>query len=181
MLQDSYFNIKLPISPNHKIDEQLYQELSVLYDAVRVLVEQISYLRYGVNRGVGQISQNDLVDLQTTTSVKCAISVGANTLLHLRPNNSGELEAIVADASLGFWANAFSTAASANGKVSAKFPTGIIAGFNSLIPGKTYYLSIGGTLTALPPVTNKLIQEIGLAISPTEIVWTFVPPIFTGA
>lgn len=78
-----------------------------------------------------------------------------------------------ADASNDRPANGFVIASVANGASGTVFFEGIITGFSGLTPGARYFLSdaVAGTITATAVTlgAGKISQEIGVAISATEM------------
>lgn len=88
-------------------------------------------------------------------------------------NVSGTGQIRKADASNDRPANGFVTAAISNGATGTVFFEGVIPGFSGLTPGSRYFLSdsvAGGvTATAVAAGAGKISQEIGVAISATEI------------
>lgn len=174
---DVFFNFQIPQTPQYSKNQELYIELEQLYNAIRQLAEQISYLRYGINRGVGQLAGNELVVVKQKIIVKSLIPLQPNTLVHIRPTQNGELEAVIADITQNLWANGFTTSTTNNGQVEVTCGCGAISSFSGLVPGKLYYLSVAGTVVGAPLAGATMQQEIGIASDANTILWSFRPPI----
>lgn len=102
-------------------------------------------------------------------------NLSAGDLVNLY-NDTGTIKARKADASNGRRANGFVLSSVTSPANATVYLEGLITGLSSLTPGAAYYLSGGtaGAATATAPTTTgHLSQEIGIAVSDTEI--TFEP------
>jgi len=100
-------------------------------------------------------------------------------------NDGGTLKVRKADASqanAGYRAHGFVLASvTANGSNTASvYIEGIITGLSSLTPGATYYLSgsaAGGITATAPTTAGHCVQEVGVALSDTELGFEAQQPI----
>ena len=100
-------------------------------------------------------------------------------------NDSGTLKARKADASqtnAGYRAHGFVlSSVTANGSNTASvYVEGIVTGLSGLTPGATYFLSgaTAGAITATAPTTaGHIAQEVGVALSATELAFEAQQPI----
>jgi len=87
-------------------------------------------------------------------------------------NVTGTITARKADASNGRRAMGFVLASSTSGNNATVYLDGTITGLSSLTPGAIYYLSAataGGVVSTAPSTAGQISQEIGPALSATEI------------
>jgi hypothetical protein len=87
-------------------------------------------------------------------------------------NDSGTVKARKADASNGRRAHGFVLAATTSPANATVYLDGTITGLTGLTPGAAYYLSgaTAGAVTATAPTTASYIsQEVGIALSSTEL------------
>lgn len=87
-------------------------------------------------------------------------------------DNSGTLTARKADASNGRRAHGYVVAGTTSGQNATVYQDGIITGLSGLTPGAPQYLSasVAGGITETPPTTGgHIVQEVGYAISDTEM------------
>lgn len=99
-------------------------------------------------------------------------------------NDSGTLKARKADASqanAGYRAHGFVLASvTANGSNTASvYVEGIVTGLSSLTPGATYFLSgtAGAITTTAPTTAGHCVQEVGVALSDTELAFEAQQPV----
>jgi hypothetical protein len=118
--------------------------------------------------------------LGATTKVAATTeSLSAGDLVNLF-NDSGTIKARKADASNGRRAIGFVLSAVTSPNNATVYLDGTITGLTSLTPGAAYYLSgsTAGAATATAPTTSGYIsQEIGIALSATEINFEEQQPI----
>jgi len=106
-----------------------------------------------------------------TKSIAASENLAAGDLVNLW-NDAGTIKARKADASNGRRANGFVLNAVTSGNNATVYFEGTITGLSSLTPGAVMFLSgsSAGTATATAPSTSgQIVQEIGVAISATEI------------
>lgn len=105
-------------------------------------------------------------DAKTMTASE---AIAARDLVNV--SNTGEIRK--ADASNDRPANGFVLGAIANGATGTVYFEGVITGLSALTPGGRYFLSDavpgGITATAVTAGAGKISQEIGVAISATEV------------
>lgn len=102
-------------------------------------------------------------------------NISAGDLVNLY-NNAGTINARKADASNGRRAVGFVLSAVTSGNNATVYLDGNITGLTSLTPGAVLYLSgsaAGGLTSTAPSTSGYISQEIGVALSATEV--TFEP------
>ncbi len=119
-------------------------------------------------------------------SVTASEAIAARDLVSLH-NNAGTTNVRRADASVASaarQAHGIALAAAASGaQCSVLLGLGIISGFTGLTPGQTLFVSgvTPGATTATPPTTaGHTLQQIGIAISATEVFLLIQEPIIRG-
>ena len=115
----------------------------------------------------------------TTKLAATTESLSAGDLVNLF-NDSGTIKARKADASNGRRAVGFVLSAVTSPNNATVYLDGTITGLTGLTPGAPYYLSgaTAGAATATAPTTSGYIsQEIGIALSATEINFEEQQPI----
>jgi hypothetical protein len=115
----------------------------------------------------------------TTKLAATTESLSAGDLVNLF-NDSGTIKARKADASNGRRAVGFVLSAVTSPNNATVYLDGTITGLTGLTPGAAYYLSgaTAGAATATAPTTSGYIsQEIGIALSATEINFEEQQPI----
>jgi len=115
----------------------------------------------------------------TTKLAATTENLSAGDLVNLY-NDSGTIKARKADASNGRRAHGFVLSAVTSPNNATVYLDGTITGLTSLTPGAAYYLSgsTAGAATATAPTTSGYIsQEIGVALSATEINFEEQQPI----
>jgi hypothetical protein len=115
----------------------------------------------------------------TTKLAATTESLSAGDLVNLF-NDSGTIKARKADASNGRRAHGFVLSAVTSPNNATVYLDGTITGLTGLTPGAAYYLSgaTAGAATATAPTTSGYIsQEIGIALSATEINFEEQQPI----
>lgn len=115
----------------------------------------------------------------TTKLAATTENLSAGDLVNLY-NDSGTIKARKADASNGRRAHGFVLSAVTSPNNATVYLDGTITGLTSLTPGAAYYLSgsSAGAATATAPTTSGYIsQEIGIALSATEINFEEQQPI----
>jgi len=90
-------------------------------------------------------------------------------------NNGGTINARKADATAtGKQANGFVLAAIASGASGTVYPEeAVITGLSGLTIGATYFLhtTAGGLTTTAPSASGNVVQEVGIALSATELLF----------
>lgn len=115
----------------------------------------------------------------TTKLAATTENLSAGDLVNLY-NDSGTIKARKADASNGRRAHGFVLSSVTSPNNATVYLDGTITGLTSLTPGAAYYLSgsSAGAATATAPTTSGYIsQEIGIALSATEINFEEQQPI----
>jgi hypothetical protein len=131
--------------------------------------------------GSGKLDVSTLpTGIGATTKVAATTeNLSAGMLVNLF-NDSGTIKARKADASNGRRAHGFVLSGSTTPNNATVYLDGTITGLTSLTPGAAYYLSgaTAGAATATAPTTAGFIsQEIGIALSATEINFEEQQPI----
>lgn len=106
-----------------------------------------------------------------TKVIAASENLAAGDLVNLW-NDAGTIKARKADASNGRRAHGFVLSAVTSGNNATVYFEGTITGLSSLTPGAIMFLSgsSAGTATSTAPsTTGQIVQEIGVAISATEI------------
>jgi hypothetical protein len=170
-------DINLPETPQFRGDRETWNELDQIYNALSILAEHIAFLRLGIFTTTTPFAQNTPIISNPVEQVQCSPGIQQNSLLHIKMTPTG-LFAELADSSTGKFANGIAKTNEAQGTVQVQLGSGILSGYSGLVPGKTYYLSSFGTFTALPNLSYPIVQQIGTAISATELHWSFVPATF---
>lgn len=114
-----------------------------------------------------------------TKSIVTSENLAAGDLVNVY-NVTGTITARKADASNGRRAHGFVLASSSSGGNATVYFEATITGLSGFTPGATLYLSgdTAGQATATPPSTSgHIVQEIGAAISATEISFEPQQPI----
>ncbi len=115
----------------------------------------------------------------TTKLAATTENLSAGDLVNLY-NDSGTIKARKADASNGRRAHGFVLSSVTSPNNATVYLDGTITGLTGLTPGSAYYLSgsSAGAATATAPTTSGYIsQEIGIALSATEINFEEQQPI----
>ena len=115
----------------------------------------------------------------TTKLAATTENLSAGDLVNLY-NDSGTIKARKADASNGRRAHGFVLSSVTSPNNATVYLDGTITGLTGLTPGAAYYLSgsSAGAATATAPTTSGYIsQEIGIALSATEINFEEQQPI----
>lgn len=105
-----------------------------------------------------------------TKTIEASENLAAGDLVNIYDNTG--VFCRKADASNGRRAGGFVLASVTSGQSATVYCEGAITGLTSLTPGAPYYLSGGtaGAATATAPTTSgHIVQEIGIAVSTTEI------------
>jgi hypothetical protein len=112
-----------------------------------------------------------------TTSVPVGVTLNSQTVVAV--NNAG---LTVADnqtlAHIGKVLGISTNSAIGGGQISIVTSGGVVNGFLGLSVGDTYYLSVNGAITNIVPNTG-FVQQVGTAISTTELAVNLVSPIQT--
>jgi hypothetical protein len=115
----------------------------------------------------------------TTKLAATSENLSAGDIVNLY-NDSGTVKARKADASNGRRAHGFVLASVTSPSNATVYLDGTITGLTSLTPGAAYYLSgaTAGAVTATAPSTSGyLSQEVGIALSTTELNFEEQQPI----
>lgn len=86
-------------------------------------------------------------------------------------NNAGTLNVRKADATLGYSANGFVTAAFAISATATVFFAGLNTGVTGMTTGSPVYLQNAGAGSHTIPATGKLVQKLGTAYSATSVMF----------
>lgn len=106
-------------------------------------------------------------------------SLSAGQLVNLW-NDSGTIKARKADASNGRRAHGFVLTGVTSPNNATVYLDGMITGLTSLTPGATYYLSgatAGAIVSTAPSTSGYISQEVGVALSATELHFEEQQPI----
>lgn len=106
-------------------------------------------------------------------------SLSAGQLVNLW-NDSGTIKARKADASNGRRAHGFVLTGVTSPNNATVYLDGTITGLTSLTPGATYYLSgatAGAIVSTAPSTSGYISQEVGVALSATELHFEEQQPI----
>jgi len=104
-----------------------------------------------------------------SVSVVAKVALSAGNLVNL-VNNSGTVNAQLADCSTGLPAHGYVTAAVASGASGTVYLNGLNASVSGLTPGGYVFLSTAGAVSNTPPSTAGYISQIvGMPLSATEI------------
>lgn len=177
----SPIDIGLPATPAGVPDE-LYEEFNRVYNAIKTLQQKFgSYNGLEVldpTRYITDVNPNptESVQVQRLTPVLGTASVALSAGQFISLNFGAGLVFQKADASAsasqirawGWVPNAIAAGA----KGIAYFQMGINTGFGGLSPSLTYYLSTttpGGITSTKPVAVGTLVQEVGVALSATEL------------
>jgi hypothetical protein len=130
--------------------------------------------------GAGKLD-NSVMPTGIGAETKIAATVenlAAGDLVNLH-NDAGTIKVRKADASNGRRANGFVLSSVTSPANATVYLEGTITGLSSLTPGSVYYLSgTAGAASATAPTTSGHIsQEIGVAVSDTEITFEAQQPI----
>jgi hypothetical protein len=177
MQKEFFFNLELPESSQYQGDPAIWAELEQLTRAIHLLAEQVAFARLGIVRTTNQFSGNSLTAINTLEQLKCVTGISTNQLLHVSATGN-ELIAELADVTQQKFANAIALTNEVGGRLTAQIGGGLITGYSGLTEGKTYYLSVAGTFTAIPSLTAPIIQKVGVAVNNTTLHWQFDPPNF---
>ena len=106
-------------------------------------------------------------------------NISAGDLVNLY-NNAGTINARKADASNNRRAVGFVLSSVTSGNNATVYLDGNITGLSSLTPGAPYYVSgsaAGGVTATAPTISTYISQEVGIALSATEISFEPQQPI----
>lgn len=174
-------------TPDPLENELIYEEFARVYNAIKILQQ-----RLGDFAGAGVLDPSNYLTLNPLFAdsiqihrlqavvVTSADTISAKHFVNLY-NSAGALRARRADATaIGTRAHGWAPEAIANGSKGIIF---LHSGFETgggLTLGATYYLSAatpGGITTVAPAVVGNIRQEIGFALSATELAVRLSTPI----
>lgn len=183
-------NLQLPLVPDG-IPDDLVPAFTSIYNALRALQQAMGDLT-GANFGdPNYLIENTLGTGQTyqianmkMLRVACNGAIGLARLVQLFDSGGGVIQCRLSDASAGVARRVHGitiNATTAAGQVSlvACFEA-YSASFAGLTPGATYYLSTttpGGISTIRTVAAGTLEQEVGFALSGTELIFHAATPI----
>lgn len=179
----------LPGSPSAAIPDELYEEISKIYNAIRILqqkfgtyngLEVLDPSRY-INELAPIFSDSIQVHRMQPILVKASVTIAAGELANLFLSG-GVIQARKSDASaIGTraWGWAPNAIAAADMGI-IYLQGGWNGGFGGLTIGATYYVSAttpGGISTTAPVAVGTIRQEVGIALSATDLYVRISTPI----
>ena len=109
-----------------------------------------------------------------TQTIVASEALAAGDLVNIW-NNAGTRSVRKADASNTRPAHGFVTASVSSAANATVFQQGELTGLTGLTPGQIRYLSgtTAGQSTATPPAATAILQEVGIAVSTTSILFEY--------
>jgi hypothetical protein len=183
----SPIDIGLSANPNSLENEIIYEEFTKVYNAIRILQQKLGdFAGVGVLDPANYLTLNPIygesiqVHRMQAIIVTSADAIAAKHFVNLY-NVAGALRARRADATaIGTRAHGWAPEAISNGDEGIIFLNSGFETGGGLTLGATYYLSAsspGGISTVPPGVAGNIKQEIGFALSASDLAVRLSTPI----
>lgn len=189
---NSAIDLTLPVTPTISINfsltpKELYEQLDIIYKVLHSLHSQVSLYTGTYLPAVSEYSTtvpaNSIFSQNTNRIfVKAGAALSYGNACNLYDGGAGVLTARKADATNATVKRCHAICIESGGIASGSYGafiiiSGLLVGLSGLTIGSAYYLSTTpGTITVTAPTAPDLIQELGVAISATELLLSIDAP-----